>query len=78
MNGRNNSVCGSRREFERLRYSIGRFPLNLITGFFDQVRVRVIEGELLARFDPHDVMFFNANTPAGYEQARRMLEGMSS
>jgi hypothetical protein len=42
------------------------------------VRVRVIEGELLARFDPHDVMFFNANTPAEYEQARRMLEGMSS
>jgi molybdopterin-guanine dinucleotide biosynthesis protein A len=44
-----------------------------ITGFFDQVRVRVIEGELLARYDPHDVMFFNANTPEEYEQARRML-----
>jgi molybdopterin-guanine dinucleotide biosynthesis protein A len=44
-----------------------------ITGFFEQVRVRVIEGELLARYDPHDVMFFNANTPEEYEQARRML-----
>src|ERR671923_2138423 len=44
-----------------------------ITGFFDQVRVRIIEGELLARYDPHDIMFFNANTPEEYEQARRML-----
>jgi len=45
-----------------------------ITGFFDQVRVRVIDGELLARYDPHDIMFFNANTPEEYEQARQMLE----
>jgi molybdopterin-guanine dinucleotide biosynthesis protein A len=45
-----------------------------ITGFFDQVRVRVIEGELLARYDPRDVMFFNANTPEEYERARQMLE----
>jgi molybdenum cofactor guanylyltransferase len=43
-----------------------------ITGFFDQVRVRIIEGELLARYDPHDIMFFNANTPEEYTQARRM------
>jgi molybdenum cofactor guanylyltransferase len=43
-----------------------------ITGFFDQVRVRIIEGELLARYDPHDIMFFNANTPEEYQQARRM------
>jgi molybdenum cofactor guanylyltransferase len=43
-----------------------------ITGFFDQVRVRIIEGELLARYDPHDIMFFNANTPEEYKQARRM------
>jgi molybdopterin-guanine dinucleotide biosynthesis protein A len=45
-----------------------------ITGFFDQVRVRVIEGELLTRYDPHDAMFFNANTPEEYERARQMLE----
>jgi molybdenum cofactor guanylyltransferase len=44
-----------------------------ITGFFDDVRVRVIDGELLARYDPHDVMFFNANTPEEYERARQML-----
>jgi molybdenum cofactor guanylyltransferase len=43
-----------------------------ITGFFDQVRVRIIEGELLARYDPHDIMFFNANTPEEYKRARQM------
>lgn len=63
------------REPIRQRIESGRLK---ITGFFDQVRVRAIEGELLARFDPYDVMFFNANTPAEYERARRMLEGMSS
>lgn len=61
-------VC---REPIRQKIEAGRLK---ITGFFDQVRVRVIEGELLAHYDPHDVMFFNANTPEEYEQARRMLE----
>jgi len=45
-----------------------------ITGFFDQVRVRVIDGDLLAHYDPHDVMFFNANTPEEYAKAQYMLE----
>jgi molybdenum cofactor guanylyltransferase len=45
-----------------------------ITGFFDQVRVRIIEGELLARYDPHDILFFNANTPEEYAKAQHMLE----
>jgi molybdenum cofactor guanylyltransferase len=58
------------REPIRQRIDAGRLK---ITGFFDQVRVRVIEGDLLARYDPHDVMFFNANTPEEYEQARQML-----
>jgi len=58
------------REPIRQKIDAGRLK---ITGFFDRVRVRVIEGELLARYDPHDVMFFNANTPEEYEQARRML-----
>jgi hypothetical protein len=35
--------------------------------------VHVIDGELLARYDPHDVMFFNANTPKEYERARQLL-----
>ena len=46
-----------------------------ITGFFDRVRVRVVEGEMLLRYDPNDVMFFNANTPEEYAQAQGMLEG---
>ena len=45
-----------------------------ITGFFDQVRVRVIDGDLLARYDPHDIMFFNANTPEEYAKAQHMFE----
>jgi molybdenum cofactor guanylyltransferase len=61
-------VC---REPIRQKIDAGRLK---ITGFFDQVRVRVVEGEPLSRYDPHDVMFFNANTPEEYEQARRMLE----
>ncbi len=61
-------VC---REAIRQKIDAGHLK---ITGFFEQVRVRVIEGELLARYDPHNAMFFNANTPEEYEQARRMLE----
>jgi molybdopterin-guanine dinucleotide biosynthesis protein A len=45
-----------------------------ITGFFDQVSVRVIDGDLLARYDPHDFMFFNANTPEEYAKAQHMFE----
>jgi molybdenum cofactor guanylyltransferase len=59
------------REPIRQRIETGRLK---ITGFFDQVRVRVIAGEVLARYDPHDAMFFNANTPEEYEKARQMLE----
>jgi molybdopterin-guanine dinucleotide biosynthesis protein A len=63
------------REPIRQKIDAGRLK---ITGFFDQVRVRVVEGELLTRYDPHDVMFFNANTPEEYEQARRMLGELDS
>jgi molybdenum cofactor guanylyltransferase len=59
------------REPIRQRIEAGRLK---ITGFFDQVRVRVIAGEALAHYDPHDAMFFNANTPEEYEKARQMLE----
>jgi molybdenum cofactor guanylyltransferase len=45
-----------------------------ITGFFDQVRVRVIDSDLLTRYDPPDVMFFNANTPEEYAKAQHMFE----
>jgi molybdopterin-guanine dinucleotide biosynthesis protein A len=60
------------REPIRQRIEAGRLK---ITGFFDQVRIRVIEGDLLARYDPRDVMFFNANTPEEYARAQQMLEG---
>jgi molybdopterin-guanine dinucleotide biosynthesis protein A len=60
-------VC---REPIRHKIEAGRLK---ITGFFDEIRVHIIEGELLARYDPHDIMFFNANTPEEYEQARRLL-----
>jgi molybdenum cofactor guanylyltransferase len=57
---------------EPIRHQIGAGRLK-ITGFFDQVRVRVIDGDLLARYDPYDIMFFNANTPEEYEKARLMV-----
>jgi molybdopterin-guanine dinucleotide biosynthesis protein A len=60
------------REPIRQKIAAGRLK---ITGFFDQVRVRVIDGALLADYDPHDVMFFNANTPEEYAMAQRMLQG---
>jgi hypothetical protein len=28
----------------------------------------------LARYDPHDIMFFNANTPEEYAKAQHMFE----
>jgi molybdopterin-guanine dinucleotide biosynthesis protein A len=62
------------REPIRRNIEAGRLK---ITGFFDQVRVRIIEDECLARYDPYDVMFFNANTPEEYERARRILAGAS-
>ncbi|MDQ3829842.1 MAG: molybdenum cofactor guanylyltransferase, partial [Candidatus Tectomicrobia bacterium] len=65
-------VC---REPIRQRIEAGRLK---ITGFFDHVRVRIIEGELLTRYDPHDVMFFNANTPEEYERARQLLEKLEA
>ena len=61
-------VC---RDPIRHKIEVGRLK---ITGFLDQVRVRVIDGDLLARYDPYDSMFFNANTPEEYAKAQHMLE----
>lgn len=44
-----------------------------ITGFFEQVRVHVIEEEQLAPYDRHGMMFFNANTPEEYATAQQIL-----
>lgn len=58
------------REPIRRQIETGRLK---ITGFFDQVRVQVIDEHQLARYDPHALMFFNANTPEEYAKAQRML-----
>jgi molybdopterin-guanine dinucleotide biosynthesis protein A len=58
------------REPIRQRIEAGRLK---ITGFFDAVRVCIIEGEMLTRYDPRNVMFFNANTPEEYAQAQQLL-----
>jgi molybdopterin-guanine dinucleotide biosynthesis protein A len=57
---------------EPIRHQIEAGRLK-ITSFFDQVHVRIIDGDLLTRYDPDDIMFFNANTPQEYEKARLML-----
>jgi len=44
-----------------------------VIGFFDDVRVRIVEPETVRRFDPNLRSFFNANTPAAAEEARRLL-----
>jgi molybdenum cofactor guanylyltransferase len=61
-------VC---RDSIRHKIEVGQLK---ITGFFDQVRVRVIDGDLLTCYDPHDVMFFNANTPEEYTKAQHIFE----
>jgi molybdopterin-guanine dinucleotide biosynthesis protein A len=43
-----------------------------ITGFFDQVRVRYIEGEEIERFDPEHLSFFNVNTEQDLASANQL------
>jgi len=40
-----------------------------VQALFDEVRVDVIEPEVVATFDPDGVMFWNVNTPDEYERA---------
>ncbi len=40
-----------------------------VQALFDEVRVDVIEPEVVATFDPEGVMFWNVNTPDEYERA---------
>ena len=42
-------------------------------GFFDLVRVHVVEPAEVDRFDPQHQSFFNANTPEDLETARVLL-----
>ena len=45
-----------------------------IIGFFDEVEVRYVEREDVARFDPTFCSFLNMNTPDDWERVRRMAE----
>lgn len=47
-----------------------------VISFFKDVRVRYVERDELARFDPQGLSFFNVNTPAELEQARQIAEGI--
>ncbi len=43
-----------------------------VISFFPEVRVRYVEEAEIDRFDPRHLSFFNVNTPADLEQARRL------
>lgn len=45
-----------------------------IIGFYDHVRVLVVEPEEIDRFDPKHLSFFNANTPEDIEFARSLVQ----
>lgn len=44
-----------------------------VIGFFDQVRVRLIEADVVARFDPAGLTFRNINTPADLAAVQQLL-----
>ena len=43
-----------------------------IVGFFEEVRVRYVERDDVARFDPRFRSFMNMNTPADWEQLQQL------
>lgn len=43
-----------------------------IIGFFEDVRVRYVERDDVARFDPHFRSFLNMNTPADWQRVQRL------
>jgi molybdopterin-guanine dinucleotide biosynthesis protein A len=43
-----------------------------IVGFFDEVRVRTVERDDVARFDPQFRSFMNMNTPADWERLQQL------
>jgi molybdopterin-guanine dinucleotide biosynthesis protein A len=45
-----------------------------LIGFLDAVRVRVVEGEEVDRFDPQHLSFFNANTPEDFALAQAIKQ----
>jgi molybdopterin-guanine dinucleotide biosynthesis protein A len=45
-----------------------------IVGFFDEVRVRYVERDDVARFDPQFRSFLNMNTPSDWERVQKLTE----
>jgi molybdopterin-guanine dinucleotide biosynthesis protein A len=45
-----------------------------IVAFFEDVRVRYVERDEVARFDPNFYSFLNMNTPGDWEQVQRLAE----
>jgi molybdopterin-guanine dinucleotide biosynthesis protein A len=48
-----------------------------VVSFFSAVRVRYVDDAEIDRFDPRHLSFFNVNTPADLEQARRLAESLN-
>ena len=44
-----------------------------VISFYDQVQVRIVNEQELARFDPHGMSFFNINTPEDLTYAEEYL-----
>jgi molybdopterin-guanine dinucleotide biosynthesis protein A len=44
-----------------------------VTSFFPQVRVRYVEDQKLATFDPSHLSFVNVNTPEDWDRVQRLL-----
>ena len=49
-----------------------------VIGFFPEVRVRIVEPDVVRRFDADGVAFKNINTPDELDEVRRLLEGRPS
>ena len=45
-----------------------------VIGFFSQVRVKIVEPEVVKTFDPEGVAFKNVNTPDELDEVRQLLE----
>lgn len=58
---------------EPIKWRLLADHLKIIT-FFEDVRVRYVERDDVARFDPNFYSFLNMNTPADWEQVQRLAE----
>lgn len=63
----------SKRCLEPMRARLRADDLRIVN-FFDAVRVRVVEPDEVARFDPQMLSFLNVNTPEDWKSALALLE----